>query len=60
MPKEEIVNLALRRSLFYPAAEIYANSPGGFWDFGPDGHTIRRKVVELWRKEFVEKELIEF
>ena len=56
MPKEEIVNLALRRSLFYPAAEIYANSPGGFWDFGPDGHTIRRKVVELWRKEFVEKE----
>ncbi len=56
MPKEEIINLALRRGLFYPAAEIYPNSPSGFWDFGPDGETIRRKIVEFWRNELVEKE----
>ena len=56
MPKEEIVNLALRRALFYPSAEIYSNSPSGFWDFGPDGETIRRKVIELWRNILVERE----
>ncbi len=56
MPKEEIINLALRRSLFYPSAEIYANAPSGFWEFGPDGEKIRRKVIDFWRKELVEKE----
>lgn len=53
---DDIVNLALRRSLFYPASEIYANAPAGFYDFGPFGATIRRKVVELWRKQLVQKE----
>ncbi len=53
---EDLVNLALRRSLFYPAAEIYAGSPSGFWEFGPIGEKIRRKIIDLWRKEFVEKE----
>ena len=56
MPKEELQNLALRRNLFYPAAEIYSSAPAGFWDFGPDGATIRRKVVDFWRKELVQKE----
>jgi glycyl-tRNA synthetase len=56
MPAQEIVNLALRRSLFYPAAEIYPNAPSGFFDFGPDGETIRRKVIDFWRNEFVERE----
>jgi len=53
---EEVVNLALRRSLFYPASEIYANSPAGFYDFGPFGATIKRKIVKLWRKQLVQKE----
>ncbi len=56
MPKDEIANLASRRSLFFPAAEIYGSALAGFWDFGPDGQTIRRKIVDLWRKELVEKE----
>ena len=56
MPKEEIANLASRRSLFFPSAEIYAGSPSGFFDFGPDGETIRRKIIGLWRKQLVEKE----
>ncbi|HLF55021.1 MAG TPA: glycine--tRNA ligase [Candidatus Nanoarchaeia archaeon] len=53
---DDIVNLALRRSLFYPASEIYANAPAGFYDYGPFGATIRRKIVELWRKQLVQKE----
>ncbi|MCX8158146.1 MAG: glycine--tRNA ligase [Candidatus Diapherotrites archaeon] len=56
MPKDEIMNLALRRNLFYPAAEIYSSSPSGFWNFGPFGSIIRRKIVEQWRKKLVEKE----
>ncbi len=53
---EDVVNLALRRSLFFPANEIYANAPAGFYDFGPYGATIRRKIIELWRKELVQME----
>jgi len=53
---EDIVNLALRRSLFYPASEIYANAPAGMYDYGPFGATIRRKIVEQWRKHLVQKE----
>ncbi|MDO8647334.1 MAG: glycine--tRNA ligase [Candidatus Diapherotrites archaeon] len=53
---EDITNIALRRSIFYPAAEIYSNSPSGFWEFGPVGEAIRRKIIEFWRKEFVQKE----
>ncbi|HIH33579.1 MAG TPA: glycine--tRNA ligase [Candidatus Diapherotrites archaeon] len=53
---EDITNLALRRNFFYPAAEIYSNAPSGFWEFGPSGEAMRRKLVEFWRKEFVQKE----
>ncbi len=56
MPKIEIDNLALRRSLFFPTAEIYAGAPSGFYDYGPYGCTIRRKILGLWRKELVQKE----
>ncbi|GAG52509.1 unnamed protein product, partial [marine sediment metagenome] len=56
MPKEELFNLALRRQLYFPAAEIYADAPAGFWDFGPIGVRIRNRIVELWRKELIEKE----
>ncbi|RJQ19087.1 glycine--tRNA ligase [Candidatus Woesearchaeota archaeon] len=53
---EDVVNLALRRSLFYPGSEIYANAPAGLYDFGPVGATIRRKIVETWRKHLVQRE----
>lgn len=53
---EDVVNLALRRSLFYPASEIYASAPAGIYSFGPYGATIKRKIIDLWRKELVHKE----
>ncbi|MBN2126910.1 MAG: glycine--tRNA ligase [Candidatus Diapherotrites archaeon] len=56
MPKEEIINLALRRNLFFPAAEIYSSALAGFWDFGPIGTRMRQKVISFWRKNLVEKE----
>lgn len=56
MPKVETDNLALRRSLFFPTAEIYAGAPSGFYDYGPYGCSIRRKILDLWRKELIQKE----
>ncbi|MCD6478693.1 MAG: glycine--tRNA ligase [Candidatus Diapherotrites archaeon] len=56
MPREELQNLALRRQLFYPTAEIYANAPAGFWEFGPIGVRIRNNIIAFWRKELVERE----
>ncbi len=53
---EKLLELASRKSIFYPAAEIYPNSPAGFWDFGPIGQAIRRKIVDFWRHEFVNRE----
>jgi len=52
----QTLDFVSRKSLFYPTAEIYPNSPRGFWDFGPVGALIRKKIVEFWRKEFVNKE----
>ncbi len=52
----EVIDLALRKSLFYPCSEIYADHPAGFFDFGPYGQAIRRKIVEVWRRELVRKE----
>lgn len=56
MSHEELQNLALRRQLFYPTAEIYAGAPAGFWEFGPVGVRIRNNIIALWRRELVEKE----
>jgi glycyl-tRNA synthetase len=56
MGSQDILNLASRRSLFYPSAEIYSDSLAGFWDFGPYGATIRRKIIDVWRQHFLQKE----
>lgn len=53
---DKVIELASKKSIFYPAAEIYPNSPAGFWDFGPIGQSIRRKIIEFWRHELVQKE----
>lgn len=56
MASEDLINLALRRSIFYPSAEIYSNAPSGFWEFGPTGEAMRRKVIDFWRRELLQKE----
>lgn len=51
---ERIQELADQRGLFFPSAEIH--SPlSGFWDFGHLGTILRRKIIDLWRKEIVRK-----
>ena len=51
---KEIQELADRRSLFFPSAEIHSPM-SGFWDFGHLGTILKRKIVDLWRKEIVRK-----
>ncbi len=54
MDYEELIELALRRGFFFPTAEIY-NPIAGFWDYGPLGSSLKRKIIEFWRKEVVRK-----
>ncbi len=51
---QEIQNLADKRGLFFPTAEIH-KSLSGFWDFGYMATNLRRKIVELWRRELIRK-----
>ena len=53
---EDIIEWASRRSIFYPSSEIYSDAPAGFWNFGPYGEAIRRKIIDFWRRELVQKE----
>ncbi len=49
---EEIAAFAKRKGFVFPSSEIYG-SLAGFWDYGPLGVELKRKIVnELW-KNFV-------
>jgi glycyl-tRNA synthetase len=47
---DDVVNLALRRALFYPASDLYANAPAGFYSYGPFGVAMRRRIINQWRQ----------
>ncbi len=53
---EVLMDLSLRRSIFFPSAEIYGDSFSGFWDYGAYGTAIKNRIIESWRKDLVEKE----
>jgi len=49
---EKIFDLALKRSIFYPSNEPYGGV-AGFYDYGPVGILLKRKIERLWRKSFI-------
>jgi len=49
---EEIVALAKRRGFFWTAAELYGGS-AGFYDYGPMGTLLKRRLEDSWRKYFL-------
>jgi len=53
---DDVIRLALERGFFMPASEIYGDAPAGFWDYGPLGVALRRKFIELWRRELVKRD----
>ena len=50
---EDIVSLAKRRGFIYPGSDIYGGL-SGTWDYGPLGVALKRNIMQLWWKMFVE------
>jgi glycyl-tRNA synthetase len=50
---EDIVSLAKRRGFIYQGSEVYGGL-AGTWDYGPLGVQLKRNIMNLWWKTFVE------
>src|SRR5918996_1016967 len=53
---DRILKLSLERGFYFPSSDIYFDSPAGFWEYGPNGNTIKNKFIELWRRELVRRD----
>ena len=52
---ERIFELSLKRSFFFPSNEPYGGV-AGFYEYGPVGVLIKRKIENLWREMFIKSE----
>ncbi|MEK7594817.1 MAG: glycine--tRNA ligase [Patescibacteria group bacterium] len=50
---EDIVSLCKRRGFIYQGSEIYGGL-AGTWDYGPLGVALKKNIMNLWWKTFVE------
>ena len=50
---ENLVSLCKRRGIIFQNSEIYGGI-NGFWDFGPVGVELKRRVKESWWKRMVQ------
>src|SRR5476651_280857 len=50
---DDIVSLAKRRGFIFQGSEIYGGL-AGTWDYGPLGVQLKRNIMQLWWKMFVE------
>ncbi len=50
---EDIVSLCKRRGFIYQGSEIYGGL-AGTWDYGPLGVSLKRNIMGLWWKTFVD------
>jgi glycyl-tRNA synthetase len=51
---EKIIDLALRRNIFFPSAELYGGF-SGYYDFGPIGAALKQNIISAWRDWFIRK-----
>lgn len=51
---EDIVSLCKRRGFIYQGSEIYGGL-SGTWDYGPLGVALKRNIMQLWWKMFVDE-----
>jgi len=49
---DKVVELARRRGFFWPSYEIYGGV-AGFYDIGPYGFALKKKIIEAWRRFFI-------
>ena len=52
MDFQRVVAVASRRGIFQPAFDAYGGM-AGFYDYGPVGVRMRRRILEVWRKHYV-------
>lgn len=50
---EDIVSLCKRRGIIYPGSDVYGGL-SGTWDYGPLGVSLKRNIMALWWRMFVE------
>jgi glycyl-tRNA synthetase len=50
---EDIVSLCKRRGFIYPGSDVYGGL-SGTWDYGPLGVALKRNIMSLWWKMFVD------
>jgi len=50
---EDIVALAKRRGFIFPGSDVYGGL-SGTWDYGPLGVQLKRNIMNLWWKMFVD------
>jgi glycyl-tRNA synthetase len=50
---EDIVSLCKRRGFIFPGSDVYGGL-SGTWDYGPLGVALKRNIMQLWWKMFVE------
>ena len=53
---DRIAELAIRRGFYFPAAEIYPDASAGFWDYGPLGSALKRRIIDVWREMIVKRD----
>lgn len=51
---EDIVSLCKRRGFIYQGSEIYGGL-AGTWDYGPLGVQLKRNIMNVWWKTFVDE-----
>ncbi|MBP9738295.1 glycine--tRNA ligase [Candidatus Saccharibacteria bacterium] len=51
---ETIVSLCKRRGFIYQGSEVYGGL-SGTWDYGPLGVALKRNIMNLWWKTFVDE-----
>jgi glycyl-tRNA synthetase len=52
---QNVMEIALKRSIIIPSSELY--SPvGGFYDYGPVGKALKRKLEDYWRDFFLRRD----
>lgn len=51
---EDIVSLAKRRGFIYQGSEVYGGL-SGTWDYGPLGVALKRNIMKLWWRMFVDE-----
>ncbi len=50
---EDIVSLCKRRGFIFPGSDVYGGM-AGTWDFGPLGVMLKKKIMDIWWKFWVE------